>query len=312
MTVHIQNCSTCKQSKASNQTMRPLMGSFVKITRTWQKIYVDFLGPYPRSKRGNTTIIIILDHLSKFVILKAVKHANADILVNCLKHDVFSTFGVPELLHSDNGRQFESHVFGEFLRKYGVTHVFTPKYSPQSNASERVNRTILAAIRSYVRENHQDWDLYLDDIAGALRNITHDSTGYSPYFLVFGKHMVKHGSIHTLLNEINTIDPNHIIANVPDERLKDITQKVLANLKKAYEKHKFQYNRTARFKKFSINDPVFVRNFAKSKASDHYSDKLAPKFLPGIIKRRIGRVAYEVMDSNGKILGIFHGKDLKQ
>lgn len=148
---HITNCTTCKMTKAINITLRPPIGQYHEIIRPWQKIFVDFLVPYPRSRSGNSMLIIVLDQFSKFIVLKPLKHATSETLVECLKKDVFSLFGVPDFLHSDNGRQFESHMLADFLKKFGVTHVFTPKYSPQSNASERVNRTILAAIREYVR-----------------------------------------------------------------------------------------------------------------------------------------------------------------
>lgn len=308
---HINNCLTCKMSKASNTRLRPLMGNYEEFNRAWQKIYIDFLGPYPRSKSGNTMIIIILDHFTKFVYLKAIKHATSVSLIDCLRKDIFTVFGVPEVVHSDNGRQFESNAFAEFLNKYGVRHVFTPKYSPQSNASERVNRTILAAIRSYVRDRHQDWDCQLDHIAGALRNVTHESTGFSPYFLVFGQHMISHASSYQVIRELQACHPSDIMLDSAEERVKEIRERVLEHLKKAHARHEKAYNRTAKFREFSVNQTVFVRNYVKSCAPDKFSEKLAPKFVKGIVKRRIGKVAYEIMDVDGKVLGIYHGKDIK-
>lgn len=291
--------------------MRPLMGDYIEIVRPWQKIYVDFLGPYPRSRTGNTIILIILDHYTKFVIIKPLKHATSSALVDCLKQDVFSLFGVPEILFSDNGRQFESNVLSEFLKKFGVTHVFTPKYSPQANASERVNRTILTAIRSYVRENHQNWDLYLDEVSIALKNVIHESTNYSPYYLVFGQHMVLHSSTYQLIKDINTISPNQLCVRYPDDFFENLHTQILTNLKKAHTHHEAQYNLTAQFKEFNVGQTVYIWNFAKSKALDRFSDKLCPKFIQGTVVKRIEKVAYEVINSDGKTLGIFHAKDIK-
>lgn len=311
VTIHIKNCDTCKTSKACNQSMRSLMGGYYEITRPWAKIYVDFLGPYPRSKNGNTMILIILDHYSKFVVIKPIKQATSQILVRYLKQDVFNLFGAPQFLMSDNGRQFESHVLSEFLERYGVTHIFTPRYSPQANASERVNRTILAAVRSYLRNSHQDWDQHIDDISCALRNVCHESTGYSPYFMVFGQHMVLHASAYKIFEDLSVISNSDLYHNKANETQTNIREKVLQNLRRAYTKHENNYNWLARFREFQVGQQIFVRNFAKSSAIEKFSEKLKPKFLKGVVSKRIGNVSYEIKDLDGKIMGTYHAKDMK-
>jgi len=62
-------------TKAPNKTLRPPMSSQPESSRPFQKLYVDFLGPYPRSTSGNFGIFIVLDHYSKFVFLKAVNES---------------------------------------------------------------------------------------------------------------------------------------------------------------------------------------------------------------------------------------------
>lgn len=86
--------------------MRPTMGKYSEISRPFQKLYIDFLGPYPRSKSGNSMIVIVVDQFSKFVFLKAIRKASANAVVEFLKHEIFHLFGIPEILFSDNGKQF--------------------------------------------------------------------------------------------------------------------------------------------------------------------------------------------------------------
>jgi len=57
------------------------MGKASESARAFQKLYIDFLGPYPRSRSGNIGIFIVLDHYSKFVFLKAVKKLSAEVVV---------------------------------------------------------------------------------------------------------------------------------------------------------------------------------------------------------------------------------------
>ncbi len=56
------------------------MGKSLESSRPFEKLFVDFLGPYPRSKRGNTVILIVLDHYSKFVLVKPLREASASLL----------------------------------------------------------------------------------------------------------------------------------------------------------------------------------------------------------------------------------------
>lgn len=89
-------------------------------------------------------------------------------------------------IHSDNGAQFTSKTFKEIVDTYKINHLQTAPYSPQSNASERVNQSVLAAIRAYLESDHREWDLYLTEIECALRSSVHTATGVTPFFALFG------------------------------------------------------------------------------------------------------------------------------
>jgi len=167
----VTNCESCKMNKPVNKILRPPMGAQFEAVRPFQRLYADFLGPYPRTKAGNKYIFIVLDSYSRFVLIQACRQATATILSDFLENKVFNVFSTPETLLTDNGTQFESKCLQNLLNKYGVKHIKTPKYSPQSNASERVNRSIICAIRAYLKETQKDWDLHLQEIASALRNV---------------------------------------------------------------------------------------------------------------------------------------------
>ena len=104
----VRKCEICKETKAQNYRMQVGIGAEVLTDRPFQKIYIHFLGKYPRSKNGHAWIFIVVDHFSKFTFLKAMRDVTAADVVNFLVHEVFFMFGVPEVIHSDNGRQFIS------------------------------------------------------------------------------------------------------------------------------------------------------------------------------------------------------------
>lgn len=309
---YVSRCEVCKTSKATNKIIRPPMGSTDFAIRPWQRIYIDFIGPYPRSSSGKTFIFIILDQLTKFVVLKALPKATAGNIIKVLREEIFNVFGVPEKIKSDNGSQFVSKEFGEFLNEYGIKPERTAFYSPQSNASERVNRSIICSIRGYMTEkNHKNWDIHLSDIASALRNAVHQSTSYSPHFLMFGYHKINHADSYKILKDIKCLHDCEVETFPLHLRMPVVYSKVLEHLRNAFEKNERSYNLRSRPITFQTNDVVYVRQHNLSDASKQCSGKLFPKWKKAVVHSRQGNVNYVLKDDNGKILGTYHAKDIK-
>ncbi|XP_046803807.1 uncharacterized protein LOC124419231 [Lucilia cuprina] len=86
------------------------------------------------------TAFVIPDHLTKFVFLKPMKAATTSNVILFFESEIFPTYGVPRFIHSDNAKQFLSKEMKDFYDLYGISHVTTGFYAPQSNASERANR----------------------------------------------------------------------------------------------------------------------------------------------------------------------------
>jgi len=72
---YVNACEVCKSTKSSNCYLRPPLGKAPETQRFFQRLFIDFLGPYPRSRSGNVAIFIVLDHFSKYVFLKPVKRS---------------------------------------------------------------------------------------------------------------------------------------------------------------------------------------------------------------------------------------------
>lgn len=309
---YITNCTVCKETKAPNFILRPRMGKAFKTERPFQQIYIDLLGPYPRSKNGNAYIFIVLDHYSKFVLLKAIKRATSALIIDFLANEVFQLFGVPETVLSDNGSQFTAKDFEGLLKTFGTKHLFTAIYSPQANASERVNRSVVAAIRSYVKTDHSTWDAELSKIAAALRNTVHQSTGFSPNYLVFGQTIIEHASTYSLLRNLEAI-PTDIEVIPPEDFSQLIGERVKRNLEKAHQAGEKTYNTRSRDVDYAVGQEIYYRNFTQSDFAKGYNAKLAKKFIKARIRAKIGQNRYTLEDLNGKIItGDYHAKDLRQ
>lgn len=230
-----------------------------------------------------------------------------------MEESVFHMFGVPESVWSDNGVQFVSREFRQMLDRYGVSHIRTASHSPQSNASERVNRSILAAIRSYISEDQLTWDEQLSAISSALRNNSHESTGYSPHYLVFGQHFVQHGSCYRLMRELESLPDGGIEILPPTEFLPVLRDRVRTNLDAAYRRHEKAYNLRGKAVDFKPGQEVYRRNFQLSNFAKGVNAKLGKQWLKSRVVRKLGSSMYELEDMDGKKVPLpYHGKDLKQ
>lgn len=92
---------------------------------------------------------------------------------------ICSSFGMPDILHSDQGRNFESILFHQVLQAFGIHKTRTTAYHPQGDGMvERFNRSLLQLLRCYV-DTEDDWECYLPLVLYAYRTAQHSSTGVS-------------------------------------------------------------------------------------------------------------------------------------
>ena len=86
----------------------------------FERIAIDVAGPFPETDLGNKYILVVMDYFSKWPEAFALPNQEATTISRTLVNEVFSRFGVPLELHSDQGRNFESTI----LKKYQKLWVF--------------------------------------------------------------------------------------------------------------------------------------------------------------------------------------------
>lgn len=309
---YCQGCETCKTTKYPNANPKPLMGKQKLASMPWQTISVDFVGPFPRSKAGNSVLLVVTDLFSKFVMIQPLRDAKTTPLIAFLENMVFLLFGVPEIVISDNGVQFKSKEFEKFLNKYHVTHWRNANYHPENNPTERVNRVIGAAIRSYLKDDHKDWDRDIHKVALAIRTAVHESTLFTPYFINYGRNYISSGAEYKHIREAGTdviYEPS-----LMTENLRAIFETVKANLKKAYERYAKHYNLRSNktLPSFEIGESVLKKNFHQSNKSKQFSAKLADPFSMAKVVGKIGTACYDLVDLQGNRLGVYHATHLQK
>lgn len=304
---YVGNCELFRTSKTPTHILRPPLGQITRTDRPFQRLYMDLIGPLPRTKSGNMGILIILDHFSKFTFLKPLKKLISKDIINYIRIEIFTCYGVPQVIVTDNGSQFRSRDFEEFLRERGIQHLLTAVYSPQVNASERVNRSINEALRSYIRKDQREWDIYISSINCALRNSVHQSVNKTPYQIVFGQTMLTHGQDYKLLTNLGLMTDSEITINRQDE-FALIRQEIMCLIEKSYNKNARIYNLRSRNIEFTVGQEVIRRNYSNSSKVDSYNSKLAPVGVK--VLKRIGQVNYELRDVDSENTGVYHAKDI--
>lgn len=309
VTEYVKNCDRCKCTKYPTQISRPLMGKAKEVDQPWEMISMDYIGPLPRSRKGNTMLYVVIDFLSKYCILKPLRTGKTPSLIKFLEDDVFLVYNVPRIIISDNGPQFISKNFKNLLENYNVKHWLTSRYTPQYNNTERLNRVIMSCIRSYIDKLHNRWDENIPQIACAIRTAVHDTTKYSPFFINFGRNMITSGDQYEKFVQ-PPYKSNDQIAESKSENLKKIIDEVKENIKKGSMQVEKRYNLRAKPIQFNEGDVVYKKNFELSNAAKGISAKLNDPFVKCIIAKRKGSNTYLLKDFNDRLLGIFHAKDI--
>ena len=109
-------------------------------------------------------------------------------MAHFLRSYIFSRFGTPRALITDNGTHFCNKVIDKVLKKYGVRHRTSLAYHPQSNGQAEVsNREIKYILEKTVNSSRKDWSKKIDDALWAYRTAFKTPLGMSPFRLVYGK-----------------------------------------------------------------------------------------------------------------------------
>lgn len=309
---YISHCHICAQNKVEQKPPAGLMGNRPVVNQPWQSISLDFVGPLVRSKSGNSHILVVTDYFSKYVVTHPCRSANAKTLTRFLENNVFLVYGAPQTLTCDNGTPMRSGDFRALCDKYKVNIFFTAAYYPRADHTERVNRVIKTMLKTYVDQgNHRTWEDNLPAISCAIRTSRHETTGYTPYFINFGREHKLFGQDFT--EGIPTVDTE--LQQIVTKRIqgfKDMFLKVSERILKSRDKSQHLYNLRRRPVSYFVGQRVWKKNKSLSNAANYFSAKLAPEFVgPFIIHKRTGTCTYELKDSNGVSKGVWHVQDLK-
>ena len=185
----IKKCSRCRKYEAAPPVvpMKPLTCS-----GPGELLHVDFTSIEETVLLKEEPIIhnvlVLQDHFSKYVVAYVVKDQTARTTTETLRIGYFGLFGAPAYLVSDQGKAFTGHVITHLCELYGVQKLRTSPYHAQTNGQmERMNQTIICMIGKLEEDKKACWSEHLPELLMAYNATCSAVTGYSPYYLLFGR-----------------------------------------------------------------------------------------------------------------------------
>jgi len=157
-----------------------------QVFRPFVRVGFDIVGPLTSTPNGNKFIFVLVDYFTKWVEAKATKTIEAKDVIQFLK-DIFSRHGLPEVIITDNGRQFISDITKTMVDLYGSWIRFISPRHPEANGQvENTNRELEKILR-HLSEKQEKWDELLPSALWALRTSKSSVTGFSSFELLYGR-----------------------------------------------------------------------------------------------------------------------------
>lgn len=243
-------CPQCQRGNTRKVVKAPLQ-PLPEMTRPFDRVAVDLVGPLPRTKRRMKYILTLIDYSTRFPEAIPLPAVDAETVATALV-TIFSRFGIPRQLLCDNGKAFVGKLTACLMKSLGVHQLRASAYHPQTNGAIERWHGVLKAILRKGDKPEKEWDLLLPYALFASRDTPHGSTNFTPFQLLFGREV--RGPISVLREKwtLPTKAPAGMLTFLQDhqERLEKAGELARQRERKAKQEMKTHYDKTTK------NDPL--------------------------------------------------------
>ncbi|KAL0218956.1 hypothetical protein P9112_004609 [Eukaryota sp. TZLM1-RC] len=270
---HVNSCIPCQKTAPVPKTSISSTGSLNSVRRPFESLHCDSIGPLSADTYGNKYIVHFVDAFSKFSVLVPTKDLKATTIVNALISSVYSVFGAPRCIHSDNGPEFANKIFSLLCQFLNIDHTQSlPHYHQSNGLVERQHRSFLQVIRRMLFDfsDYHNWSDYVPLCQMVLNSQERKALNSSPYRLIFGSDTSPRLLPNQLLNCLST---HPLPPDKPEfiEHLVTLTKKLLVSWEAvAPSSVPLPVNVPEPPYHFQVNDRLFVLREKPDKLHGHF------------------------------------------
>lgn len=257
----IASCQRCSRAKHPHlPESAPLTN--ISTSMPLELVCLDFLS-LEKSIGGYESVLVITDHFTKYAQAIPTRNQTAKTTANVLYNNFILHYGIPQTIHSDQGRNFESDIIKELCAVMNIKKSRTTPYHPMGNGlTERFNRTLIEMLRTLTEDKKSRWKDHVPSLVHAYNSTRNSSTGFSPYFLMFGREPRLSVDICLGLQNQRNAEPETSYVKDLKDRLSYAYQLASQNQSKSSAKQKKNYDQKIRGACLKIGDRVLVKKLA--------------------------------------------------
>ncbi|KAJ0039446.1 hypothetical protein NL108_014130 [Boleophthalmus pectinirostris] len=268
----ISTCERCVRRKCKPERAAPLMN--IQTSRPLELLCIDYLSIEP-DQSNTKDVLVMTDHFTKYAVAIPTPNQRARTVAKALWENFIVHYGVPDRLLSDQGPDFESKTIQELCEITGMKKVRTTPYHPRANPVERFNRTLLQMLGTLSGQEKMHWKEHVKPLVHAYNSTKNDTTGYSPYELMFGRQPRLPIDLAFGL-PVNSQKKSHS-QYVTDlkQRLEESFKIATSNAQKNAERNKARFDKQVVDSTLDVGDRVLVRNVklrGKHKLANRWED----------------------------------------
>ncbi|GFN96612.1 gypsy retrotransposon integrase-like protein 1 [Plakobranchus ocellatus] len=259
---YTRSCHVCQvRPRVRSDRPAPLQPvTLVEIP--FQRVIIDIVRPLPVSQNRYEYILTLVDLSTRWAEGVPLRHISARDVAQSL-FDLFCRLGFPCEIQSDRGQQFMSQVLWEFNSLTNIKHFLSSLYHPQTNGMvERFHSTLKGMLRKLAFDSPSSWCQYLNAALFAYRCQVHTSTGYSPFFLLYGRSpRGPVGILHDFMSNSNLSPETSLQYQFVIDfhnKLKAGWQLAASALKESADKSREHQSLNPRVKTFAVDEQVLV------------------------------------------------------
>ena len=187
----VQSCRICQEAKIDRRKKAGAYQPLPVPLQPFDTIGIDFVGPFPKTQRGNDYICTVVCHLTGFThLIPCRKDDSAADVARRFLREIVRLHGCPTKIVSDRDPKFTSKFWTDLCYRLGSKLKMSTAYHPQTDGrAERSNAFMTELLRTATHiNNSRAWEEALDMVEFAINNAPSKSTGISPFYAVYGVH----------------------------------------------------------------------------------------------------------------------------